>query len=225
MSASAHVHGAGLPRTTSAQGRAARACVLVDRGVLGDRENERGDRGTELVADVLDGPRCVFDDVVEEPGDLHPFFPPCLGQYPCDLPERDTTVRSHAGRRLPTGRRRHRPGTAGAGSRRAHAGTVPRRRFASQANGASAGAAATTARRPHGPRRLNGKEEREVQRLRDAAEHRVSLVGERDRGLEETFHLQGRAHFDADERVPDRRHSRSRAPLSAGTATARPALI
>src|ERR687896_1835124 len=44
-------------------------------------------------------------------------------------------------------------------------------------------------------------EQGEVERPRDATQHRAVLLGEADGGLEELLHLQRRAHLDADERV------------------------
>jgi len=47
----------------------------------------------------------------------------------------------------------------------------------------------------------NSCEQGEIERPRDAAQHRAALLGEADGGLEELLHLQCRAHLDADERV------------------------
>src|ERR687896_1105949 len=44
-------------------------------------------------------------------------------------------------------------------------------------------------------------EQGEVERPRDAAQHRAVLLGEADGGIEELLHLQRRAHLDANERV------------------------
>ena len=44
-------------------------------------------------------------------------------------------------------------------------------------------------------------EQGQIERPRDAAQHRAALLGEADGGLEELLHVQRRAHLDADERV------------------------